>query len=726
MDRIVGIPEGLEDREGLSSWLTTVVERNTARNRPFLNAQYLNVLAYYGIQWIVYDVAHQTMRPRSLKKWVPKPVTNKFASVLRPITSVLSGVDPPMTYTPVSDQPQDTATAGVAARLWDIAKEEAGAAIIRPQLARWITLTGNAWVVSGYDNDDKYGTVEMGGVVQCPICGGEFPEYLIEQSNGCPTCLEQGNEPPIQPDTGQPGFSFERAMGDGGQPKVATRPRGALYAEVSNLFEMEYDHEAGMFDDSPYKIRIRSRPLTWVEQRFGSAEGVEIGESGILSLKRRYIDSLAYISPTAGAVILGGHSDEQRTTVCEAWVEPCRALPQGLYGVVAGLKTMYTGPFNFHTMSGRPMCPITHFGYEYAPGRVAFKTVADDLLPKQRTRNELESIKILHSKRAANSITFIPDGLNTTKFTGEEGLIVRYNALAGVPPPSRQPGLDTPRTLDEYILQIDAELEEMSGAVDVLRGEAPAGVSAYVAISLLEQKAQQGLSELRTNWFNSWAKMAGQLLGIFKEYGIDERTHSFLGANGTWAMQQFTNADLRGAVQIRSEVTPPMTAVSKRAAYDAGVRMGLSNLMDPQERFKGWTILGLPEMMKDMEVDVQAAAKENDKYIGVFMRGEQPPLPQVRPLIDNHPIHLNEHRHFALSDNYEELPSIGKLMFDGHMAQHMAAFQTSLAPQQGQGKAFAQEGAMARRGAPSEGEQATSEGGGASQPARQNALNEEQ
>jgi hypothetical protein len=119
-----------------------------------------------------------------------------------------------------------------------------------------------------------------------------------------------------------------------------------------------------------------------------------------------------------------------------------------------------------------------------------------------------------------------------------------------------------------------------------------------------------------------------------------------------------------------------------------------------------------------MDLDTQAAAKENDAFIEIFSKGAPAEPPAVNPFVDNHIIHIAIHRRFALSDKMQLLGLLGEGAFYGHMAQHNAYIMQAMLQQQGQ-KPLSQEGKM---GGPSESKTVKSEAGSASQPARANDM----
>ena len=699
-------------------------ERNTRYSQDLLHKCYENVLYDYNRQWITFDTLLGQFRPKRTAKWIPKPTTNKYSAVLRPLIAALAGTDPVLQYAPISEEPADLATANVASRIVEIARLECNIARVRPKLARWTGLTGNGWLISGYDNDPRNGMVPE-QYEQCVSCGTQIMADDIEGEGGCPTCRKTDTESP----------GFRPATDEFGKPVMGERPRGAMFTELATIFEMEYDHEADSFEDSLYTIRMRSRDREWAKSRFNLSEIELDAASQPLSqtTQQRYLQSLAFISPLSYQTYLSRPFRENRTLVGDMWIDPTQENPHGMYCIFVGDQLVYSGPYKYIAPdsapdSPKPMRTITHFGYQIAAGRVAYRTPADDLTSMQKTRNELESIYKLHSRRGANSIIWIPDGANISKISGEEGIVVRYSAMSQIPPPRREAGLETPQFIREWIELIDNGMEVVAGSVDVLRGEAPKGLEAYSALQALEAKAIQAMAESRSLWQISWAEWSRQALGIFKQYCLDEREIALRGESGAWSIDKFKAADLRGGVRVIPDLVsqPPSTPVAKRAGLEQAQRMGLYNPADPQERYRGLQIIGLPELMQDLDLDTRAAAMENDIFFDIFVRLKPGTPPNVNPMIDNDIVHLGTHRRFRLSDKGRQLGPVGTAAMDGHMAQH--EFNLIRKQQQAmemQSKGPGQAGGEAtggKKSGPSAEKTVKSEAGAASQPARANDM----
>jgi hypothetical protein len=116
---------------------------------------YRNMLFRHGIQWITMDETSNAFRKRRLPSWVPTPVTNKFAATGERIACVLSRVEPNWNFTPASDSELDIITAENCDDLEPVICEENKIEQIRGKISKWVTYTGNAFVMSGVETKDN-------------------------------------------------------------------------------------------------------------------------------------------------------------------------------------------------------------------------------------------------------------------------------------------------------------------------------------------------------------------------------------------------------------------------------------------------------------------------------------------------------------------------------------------------------------------------------------------
>jgi hypothetical protein len=270
------------------------------------------------------------------------------------------------------------------------------------------------------------------------------------------------------------------------------------------------------------------------------------------------------------------------------------------------------------------------------------------VIPKQDQRNRIEAMIELHLRRSANSYWTMPEGAGVTKLSGEMGFILRYNAMAGVPAPQRLTGDSIPPYFMQWLSLIDSEIDSIFGLFEVGRGEAPKGVAAYSAMALLDERSQQGQSNLMENWSLGWLEWNRQNLSIWRQCADEDRTLS-LGV-GPWSVQKFNKASLIGSVDmdIETGVYRPTTGIGRRAALDNGVRLGLINVMDPMEKQNALALLNMQELTPDYKADQEKTARTLDRLVN----GEpaQPPEPW-----ENHMIALSIIRRYCLSEAFEVL-----------------------------------------------------------------------
>src|SRR5262245_63287620 len=119
----------------------------------FMRASWRNILYYRGHQWIKWDRGLGRWRAARLPSSIPTPVTNVFASTMDALISVFARIEPTLNFRPGSpDEPEDRATADVAVRAIGVVEDEVRIRQVRQTLAKWVGLTGMAWLETGYEH----------------------------------------------------------------------------------------------------------------------------------------------------------------------------------------------------------------------------------------------------------------------------------------------------------------------------------------------------------------------------------------------------------------------------------------------------------------------------------------------------------------------------------------------------------------------------------------------
>ena len=242
--------------------------------------------------------------------------------------------------------------------------------------------------------------------------------------------------------------------------------------------------------------------------------------------------------------------------------------------------------------------------------------------------------------------------------TGEGGLIVRWNVLAsgGQGKPERFPGIPLDVSLFEFRAQIIKDMEELSGAFDIIKGAKPTGVEAFSALQLLVERSQSRFTSVfqaRGEMYRNWFSVA---LELERQFGPQERTWAVVGPSSGYTFQHFQNAQLQGQVRISIEdgTNMPKTALGKRAAIEQANQLGLLDANDPDQKQTLLTVFGISDIIPSLNIHVHAANELQDLF-EKWVQNPQGPSPLVlKPWFDPH-IHWIERIKWLNTDKMREM-----------------------------------------------------------------------
>lgn len=704
------------DKEAIKSLVRKKKDEWAKGREGFVRAAWRNILFYQGVQWITWDRAISRWRPSRLPRNTPTPVTNVFASTMDAVMSVLSRVEPQLNFRPGSeDEPDDRATADVAVRAIGVVEDEVSIRLTRQILAVWVGLTGIAWLETGYDNDPIHGMTLI-DVLACSQCGyteplsdtaepGDTPDVVPGQPQDTPTAA-----PPASP-MAAPAPTPCPECGAPMAPSQQEAPRGQMYTDVATVFEMYFDPSIVVWSKQRAYIREKSLPIEeskarWPQIADRIQANVMDNEAGW------YADNLPTLAPQIDEaqtrrVLTTPRAQNTKVTEEWYWQLPDATYPDGLLAVIIGKNLVaYNGPLPYSAKGENgdrvPFLPHICFPQKLVPGSGYGKTVANDLAAKQAQRNRWESIIEACGMRMGSPVWLKPNGANVTNLTGDPGNIISYNAVGpGAAKPERLPGQPIPIAFIEYIDRIDKTFEELAATFDVVKGQRPEGVSAGIALQILQERNLSRYGPLFILWEQAWAEWARQALEIFREFATEPRLMRIKGRDGRWQVQKFLGADLQGRVDVMPEAASsnPRSTLLDRAEMEQLAAMGVINPRDPEMQYKFLEVFGRTSLTPAMALDTKNAFMENEAFsalaadprisqatpdqmtimsqmpypaIAAALQGEQPPLkiPKVRPSIDDHSIHLREHRNYAKSESYSELPEALQALVEKHIEFH--------------------------------------------------------
>lgn len=629
-----------EERRGtgksIDAWnpagdIQTFVPRAQLSRAAFDVQFYRSILFYLGVQWIRFDSTRYTWAPIALPSWFPKNQTNKYAVAIDGMKSVFEQARPATVYAPGSTDEGDVAAANACQQVTSVIDTEVDQERLRSECAALLVLTGNAFVTDGYDMSPMNGTKSVRSLM-CAACGVAAQPHEFESPH-CPSCGSNAFIPAVNKD---------------GSPMVEKYPIGRMESKVLSPLGVLFDMQAEYLDNSPFLIEAQTLPMDELKSMFPDyaeqlGEGQPAGQTGLF-----YQAALAYAVGSmglSGSPFIGGQQTN-RGTLYRLRRKACRDLPYGGEALLVNETVVWKGELSTKMDDGTPFYPVTHFGFKKVPGRVFYKTPAEDLIPKQVQRNKIEALVQLGAERVSNPTWLLPVGIGIEGITGEPGEKLSYNPHLGFKP-ERIAGQDMPNSLYRWLQLIDEDFADLAATYDVLLGKHPEGVDTLGGMQLLRDRGIARFQDGLNSWGRGWTQVRKHRLMIWKQRVKDDRTLRVLGDNGKWEMQKFNAATIAGAIDCKPEEASFMP---KSKAYEQMMATQLmgAGILDPSDPLERWKLLNVfdaAELARGLDLDVKDAIKERETFLETgFVR--------PREVIDNHEVHLAQHIRDAKSDAF--------------------------------------------------------------------------
>ena len=594
---------------------------------PFERQWYKSAHFLIGNHWIAWNTLDNQWRKKRLPPYVPTPVTNKYASAGQRLVSVISRIEPNWSFVPASDSTEDIKAAEQCDIAKDIICEENHIESIRQRIAPWVVYNGNCFLLSGVE--------------------GEYEEQANEQEK---ELLMSSPEFLAMPPDMQ-----EAMLAQQFGPRLKN---GRLFTDVLSPYEGYLDQTIESFEDQQKFLVVNRRSKEYIKLMWG----VDVDDIDADS-KLNYLESLGYICPDAYTTgYVHGRQKVRRAVVKRLYMKPSDKYPEGLYAVTCGDKVLEKNSLpKTKEAVPKPFIPVAQIKFDSVMGAAWGRTPMDDVIQKNIQRNKIESLSELIILRMGAPVWLIPQGTTIQGLSGEPGSQLNYSMIgdkAGVP--SRIPGEQIPASVIQFIAMIDKDIEDLVSTFEALKGQAPYSGAPNIAIeNLIEQGLTRFGPSLRNigEGYRTWMK---HQLEYLRTYGLAERFFAKKGENTKWQVDKFIGANITGAVNVRieSDSTIPRSHQIKVNKVLGAVNAGLLSPQNPNERYNILRELEI-QHLADGDGDVTAAIKENELMLSGY------PV-QVTPFIDNHPIHIFQHKKAWQSTDDPQLKQILAV----HVAEH--------------------------------------------------------
>lgn len=621
-----------------------------------------NVLYFLGHQWITFDAILHNFRQTNVRAGVPRPVVNVFKAKIKKLIALLASIDPDLGASPTNDTEVDRLTADSCLDIIKYIEKTVGFEEIRLQLATAVGLCSNAFVVTGFD--PERGKCERIPKWDCP----KHPSPVsadVADKNGM-ACEECGGQLAQSPE-------FDEI------------PEGSITADVATVFEIWVDWTIPRMRDQPAFMWRRMRPLEWVFERYPEMKGKITEDTSPTDIGLTYLQNIIRLAPTLGGRFGATGRFTRSCVIDDMYVLPCKEFPKGNWSrhLMDG-RVLDTKNYPFHDGTdeeeGSPFLALDHWGFDNVPGTMMCVGPADDLKSPQRERNRLLAAVSMYFARSANSMLYLPEGIDIGNVHGVEGLVLRGNTTAaGGGVPQRIEAAQLSVAFVQRFEQIDNEMNEIIGLYE-LQDEAPRVDSGY-AMQVLEEKKHQAHIPLFKKWEESYVSWGRHAFWIWRNFAPESLMARIAGVNARWTFKNIKAADLRGGVDIDVDAGSgqPKTPLQKRGMYEQAVKMGVADpVNDPKTKLFYARMLGVKELMHGFDADMRAICREHDMVVSWakehFDMDTGQPLPGdiqpeqswpvfVDPDLDNLQLHWMEHRMWMLSEEFTNLPPAVQELF---------------------------------------------------------------
>jgi hypothetical protein len=481
-----------------------------------------------------------------------------------------------------------------------------------------------------------------------------------------------------------------------GDPLFDTIPLGDVNTDVVEPYRICMDPFANDIHKTRWIMEYSVQPLSWIKEIYGQdpqsapgftgrAEEVEEETSLQGSLKRFYQlkQSSGLKQRVEGGTSLGATEEHlvNSAVVKEYYERPSRQFPNGRMVVVANGICLYAGDSPYIGPELGDWHPYSECRWELVPGRFWGKSPLDNAAELQKRLNSVDSVIILNRKTMAIPQKLIPtsSGIAPGTWTGRPGQEIPYRD-AGGQPPSIIPAHDVGSSVFTERGQIIEDMKSITGAIDILKGETPNGVTAASALEMMYEVGMGKLFPILDRWKafveNDQKKQLKIIAKFYKEPRPDfirllMQKNKELSAQ---SIAKFIGSDLYDNCNVVVEAGSNVTKLqaAKKQELREAAQSGVLNLADPRNRRQYMEDMGISGYDSDIGPDQKRAEWENS-----ILDNTQND-PQNQPVVldwDNHAVHMQTHEQRMKEVSWMELPMQTQQAYMAHRQAHEQAMQ---------------------------------------------------
>lgn len=629
-----------------------------------------------GQMWIEWDQGRKLWQPAvPADDWVPQPRLNRFAPAVDAITSNFAQI-PEIESIPKeslgdTDDMKRFGISEVATMLGHHFIELNGLKGDYNQSESKIGLAGQMFVMNGcfftYVYAHKKGTRSVPQMqtvqtpkIHCPACDLYQPiDALTDPMQAaCPQCGA-----PVKPEMVS---EQQPQMGDDGQAVTQSVDDYEIRCRtVNSLFAYPRPGSTGM-DDTPYFLWPERFTLDKIKELWNYDATADNENPDSFNVVLEHALNYYYLG------FQGGYSkSEDAALVIQIFVPTGNMgkFKDGVYAVYVNGKVIHAEPWQF------PEHPLTKANYQELPTLFFGRSVAFDMVAVQRELRDYDSLIKLHGMTSSVEPIVVDENTLVSEVTGRSDKIITIRSLG---PNTIQPYRLKHEVLDAAIYQVierlERQLENISGAAQVFKGQQPGSITAGVAIEALRSQADQMFAQPVTNWNSCWKETVRKGVKFMQKFYSMQQIAAIVGDDRTSQINDFKMCDLNKEIEFVSTAHGlPRTRDEKRQQMMALFDRKALDINDVNVRQKIYELFGDTGLAQSFNADATRARKENKD----IKKGGKPNfLPEVEDLA----VHMGEHAKQIKSLDFDTWPPAAQQALIAHHSETKKALQAENSP----------------------------------------------
>lgn len=682
---------GVEDPNKLASAVEAYYTSDSAVKSQLSWHWERNHLMLDGKQWLVWDGSRgqtggmwQTLRVSKANEYIPRPVTNYIFDAYQTLKGYALKNKPRVTVRPNTQTHRDKEAAKLATLVSETNYERLKDEENYEYAVSCLLTYGTVFKKSYWDNS-YVSQIKVPKMVQQP---------QTDPNTGQITGIQE--VPAVDPQTGEELFE--------------TLPLGDVNTDVVEPYRIALDPLANDIHKVRWIMEYSIQPLEWIKETYSkeapgyTGRADEVKEEQNLSNSMRRFYQLKNSSGTKGSTFQSIASTtasdsmiENAAVVKEYYERPTQQHPKGRMIVVAAGIPLYVGDSPYEGPELGDWHPYSECRWEIVPGRFWGKSPFDDACDIQKQINSIDAIIVLTRKTMAIPQKLIPLGIGVEpgKWTGRPGAEIYYrnDGSSGKPETIPPVGVD-----QSVFVEREKRLEDfkqITGAVDILKGDRPPGVTAASALNMLfevgtgklfpmldrykkfVQSDQKKQLKIISKMYKEPREDFVRMLKMKNRELSEESINNFIGSD------LYDNC----SVIIEAGSNIPKLQAAEQSMLMEVAQTGALGLDLPANRAEFLQRLGIIGFDSDYGPDAKRASWENDLLDNLHNSPDNKP---VVLMADVHQIHIDQHQLRMKEPSFMSLSLDIQQAYMMHVEQHQQMIEQAQQQQMMQAMAMGQ------------------------------------